>query len=60
MVTRLLMDGPGFDFWWEQEIFLLSKMSRQFLGPTHPPVQWVLGVISPEVKWPQNEDDNLH
>jgi hypothetical protein len=33
-----------------QRIFPLSSLSRQPLGPTQPPVQWVPGVLSPGVK----------
>jgi hypothetical protein len=31
-------------------IFPLSSVSRPALGPTQPPVQWVLGVLSQGVK----------
>jgi hypothetical protein len=34
---------PGFDFWQRQENFLFSTVSRPDLGPTQPPIQWVLG-----------------
>jgi hypothetical protein len=30
--------------------FLLAPVSRPALGPTQPPIQWVLGVLSPGVK----------
>jgi hypothetical protein len=33
-----------------KRIFPLSSMSRPDLGPTQPPVQWVLRVLSPVVK----------
>jgi hypothetical protein len=33
-----------------QGIFLLAPASRLALGPTQPPIQWVLGVLSPGVK----------
>jgi hypothetical protein len=31
-------------------IFPLTSVSRPALGPTQPPVQWVLGVLSLELK----------
>jgi hypothetical protein len=30
--------------------FPLSSVSRPALGPTQPPVQWILGFLSPGVK----------
>jgi hypothetical protein len=42
----------GFDSWQEHEIFLFSTASRPVLGPTQPPIQWVLGALSLGVKWP--------
>jgi hypothetical protein len=33
-----------------QRIFPLASVSRPALGPTQPPVQWILGVLSPGVK----------
>jgi hypothetical protein len=33
-----------------QRIFSLSSVCRPALGSTHPPVQWVPGVLSPGVK----------
>jgi hypothetical protein len=40
----------GFDPRQEQRIFPLASVSRQALGPTQPPVQWLPGVLSPGVK----------
>jgi hypothetical protein len=39
-----------FDTRQRQRIFLLTCVSRQARGSTQPPVQWVLGVLSPGVK----------
>jgi hypothetical protein len=33
-------------------------MSRTVLGPTQPPIQWVLGSLSPGVKRPRHEADH--
>jgi hypothetical protein len=40
----------GFDPRQGQRIFSLASVSIPALGPTQPPVQWVPGVLSPEVK----------
>jgi hypothetical protein len=39
-------------------IFLLSTSSRPVSGPTQPPIQWVLGALSPWVKRPRREADH--
>jgi hypothetical protein len=38
--------------------FLFSILSRPALGPIHPPIQWVLGAVSPGVKQPRHEADH--
>jgi len=40
--------GPSGVLLWEgKEIFLLSQTSKPAMGPTQPPVQWVLGLLCP-------------
>jgi hypothetical protein len=39
--------------------FLFSTSSRPTLGPTQPPIQWVLGALSPGLKKPGREADHL-
>jgi hypothetical protein len=36
---------------------IFPKSSRPVLGPAQPPIQWVPGAFSPEVKWPGREAD---
>jgi hypothetical protein len=38
--------------------YFLSASSTTVLGPTQPPVQWVLGALSPGVKRPGREADH--
>jgi hypothetical protein len=46
-----------FDFQ-QGSIFLLSMASRLPLGPTQPPIQWVLGSVSLGVKSQGNKADH--
>jgi hypothetical protein len=46
---------PGFDSRQGQQI---STASRPIVGPTQPPIQRVLGPLSPGVKWPGLESDH--
>jgi hypothetical protein len=39
-------------------IFLFTTVSRLALGPTQPPIQWVPGALSLEVKRPGREADH--
>jgi len=39
-------------------MFLFSTASRPTLGHTRPPIQWVPGALSPEVKRPECEADH--
>jgi hypothetical protein len=52
------LDDKGSTFQQELEIFILTTTSRPALEPTHPSVQWVLGVLSPEVKQQGHEADH--
>jgi hypothetical protein len=36
--------------WWGLGIFLFNTMSILALGPTQPPIEWVPGALSLEVK----------
>jgi len=42
IATRYGLDGPGIESRWERDFPLLS---RQVLGPTQPPIQWVPGLL---------------
>jgi hypothetical protein len=46
---------PGFDSLQEQGFCAFSTVFTSTLGPTKPPIQWVLGALSPEVKRPGRE-----
>jgi hypothetical protein len=37
---------------------VFSIISRVGLRPNKPPIQWVLGVISPRMKWQMRESDH--
>jgi hypothetical protein len=50
--------------WWVsvldegKHFFLFSTASRQVLGPTEAPIQWVPGVLSPGIKRPGREAEH--
>jgi hypothetical protein len=52
MPCRWTIGVLGFDSRRELGIFLFTIASRPALGPTQPPIQWVLGALSPGVKQP--------
>jgi hypothetical protein len=41
----------GFNSQWGMGVFLFTTASRMALGPTQPPIQWIPGALSLEVKW---------
>jgi hypothetical protein len=59
IVTRLWARQPGFDSWKGQGMnFFFIAASTLAMGPTHPPVQWVLRALSLwGLKQLGNEDD---
>jgi hypothetical protein len=56
--TGYELEGRSFDSRQGQVILLCSTAYRPVLGPTQPPVQWVLGAVSPGVKRPLREADH--
>jgi hypothetical protein len=44
-------EEPWFNSWQRCEIFLFTKVPILALGPADFSVQWVLGTLSPRVKW---------
>jgi hypothetical protein len=48
----------GFDSLRALGIFLFTAASRTALGSTQPPIQWVPGALSLELKWPGREADH--
>jgi hypothetical protein len=44
------LDDQGFESRQELGIFLITTASRLTLGPTQPPIQWVHGALSLEVR----------
>jgi hypothetical protein len=47
IMTKLRVGRAGFDFRQRQWYFFFATASRLALGPTHSPIQWVSGAISP-------------
>jgi hypothetical protein len=42
IATGYVLDGPRIESQWGRDF---QHLSRQALGPTQPPVQWVLGLF---------------
>jgi hypothetical protein len=40
------------------EIFLFTTVCRPALGPTQPPIQWIPGSLSLDVRWPVSKADH--
>jgi hypothetical protein len=45
MVTRLQARWSGLDSWQGAENFLFATMFKVTLGPTQPPIHWVLDAL---------------
>jgi hypothetical protein len=50
IVSDYVLDDQGSIPGRGERIFTLTSLSRPALRPTQPPVQWLLGVLSPGVK----------
>jgi hypothetical protein len=53
--TGWMIEVLGFDSRRGLEIFLFDTVSRPALGPTQPPIEWVLRALSLGVKRPGRE-----
>jgi hypothetical protein len=52
------LDDRGFESRQGLDIFLITTVSRQALGPIQPSIQWVPGALSLGVKRPVREGDH--
>jgi hypothetical protein len=59
LASGLQAGWPGLDPQ-QCKIFLFTTIFRLTLGPTQPPIQWVLGAHSPGVKWLGSEVDHFY
>jgi hypothetical protein len=57
VATGWATEGPEFEFR-RVKNFFFSKSSRPTLGSTQPPIQWLPGALSPEVKLPARGADH--
>jgi hypothetical protein len=48
IATDYGLNGPGIESRWRRDF---SHTSRPALGPTQPPIQWVLGISQGEAGW---------
>jgi len=56
--TEVRAERLGFDSWWRQEVFLFATASRPAVEPFQPPIQWIQGAPSPEIKRQGSETDH--
>jgi hypothetical protein len=54
IATGYGLDGPGIEFRWGRDI---QHLSREVLGPTQPPVQWILGLFPDGKERPGRDPD---
>jgi hypothetical protein len=57
-IFLLIFKAVNFIFYYRLGIFLFTTASRTALGPTQPPIEWVPGALSLEVKRPGREADH--
>jgi uncharacterized protein CbrC (UPF0167 family) len=55
VVIRLLAGHPGFNSWQGQEFFSHCHHVKTALGPTQPPIIWIMGL-----EWLGHESDYPH
>jgi hypothetical protein len=58
IMAKLRTGLPGFDSRKGQVLFLITIALRLGLRPNQPPIQWVAGALSSEVKRPRREADH--
>jgi hypothetical protein len=53
-----MAEKSRFDSWQRQKFSIFSTASRLTLGPTQPPIQWMLGALSLGFKQLERESDH--